>query len=141
MQVIESGNPSSEVQMAEIDLAEQIGRGGYGAVYKGSWRGAQVAVKYIICDVADADAVYQTVREVVLSKKMSHPNVVQTYGFTMAARSDLDCDIEVSAAVLPTEFDLAVLEPSPVHLAIFHHGPMLKVQKHLSVACNVIGML
>ena len=82
--------------MNEIDIAEQIGRGGYGAVYKGSWRGAQVAVKYIICDVADADAVNQSVREVVLSKKMSHPNVVQTYGFTMTARSDLGCDSEVS---------------------------------------------
>ncbi|KAK9833634.1 hypothetical protein WJX74_001172 [Apatococcus lobatus] len=89
-QVLESGN--LQVQMDEIDLEEQIGRGGFGAVYKGSWRGAQVAVKYIICDVADADAVDQSVREVVLSKKMSHPNVVQTYGFTMTGNSDLGMD-------------------------------------------------
>ena len=73
MQGIDSGAPNVEVQMSEIDVVEQIGRGGYGAVYKGSWRGAQVAVKYIICDVGDADAVNQSVREVVLSKKMSLP--------------------------------------------------------------------
>lgn len=95
-QVMESSNPNIEVQMSEIDLAEQIGRGGFGAVYKGSWRGAQVAVKYIICDVADAEAVNQSVREVVLSKKMSHPNVVQTYGFTMTAGSDLASGIQVT---------------------------------------------
>lgn len=93
LQVLESGN--LQVQMNEIDLEEQIGRGGFGAVYKGSWRGAQVAVKYIICDVADADAVDQSVREVVLSKKMSHPNVVQTYGFTMTGSSDLGVDEQV----------------------------------------------
>ena len=95
LQVLESGN--LQVQMDEIDLEEQIGRGGFGAVYKGSWRGAQVAVKYIACDVADAEAVDQSVREVVLSKKMSHPNVVQTYGFTMTGSSDLGVDQQVAS--------------------------------------------
>ena len=40
-----------QVHMDEIDLQEQVGKGGYGAVYKGTWRGAVVAVKYAICDV------------------------------------------------------------------------------------------
>lgn len=98
-QVLESGN--LQVQMDEIDLEEQIGRGGFGAVYKGSWRGAQVAVKYIACDVADDEAVDQSVREVVLSKKMSHPNVVQTYGFTMTGSSSLGVDDQVSGSFGP----------------------------------------
>lgn len=62
--------------MDEIDLAEQIGRGGFGAVYKGTWRGASVAVKYAVCNVQDVDSIEGAIREVVLSKKMSHPNVV-----------------------------------------------------------------
>ena len=62
--------------MDEIDLAEQIGKGGFGAVYKGTWRGAPVAVKYAVCNVQDADSIEAAIREVVLSKKMSHPNVV-----------------------------------------------------------------
>ena len=65
--------------MDEIDLAEQIGKGGFGAVYKGTWRGAPVAVKYAVCNVQDVDSIEGAIREVVLSKKMSHPNVVHTF--------------------------------------------------------------
>lgn len=65
-----------QVSMDEIDLAEQIGKGGFGAVYKGTWRGAPVAVKYAVCNVQDVDSIEGAIREVVLSKKMSHPNVV-----------------------------------------------------------------
>ncbi|DBB00185.1 TPA: hypothetical protein ACH3X1_014017 [Trebouxia sp. C0004] len=76
-------NPNIEVSMDEIDLAEQIGKGGFGAVYKGTWRGAPVAVKYAVCNVQDVDSIEGAIREVVLSKKMSHPNVVQTYAWTV----------------------------------------------------------
>lgn len=69
-----------QVSMDEIDLAEQIGKGGFGAVYKGTWRGAPVAVKYAVCNVQDVDSIEGAIREVVLSKKMSHPHVVRTLG-------------------------------------------------------------
>lgn len=65
--------------MDEIDLAEQIGKGGFGAVYKGTWRGAPVAVKYAVCNVQDADSIESAIREVVVSKKMSHPHVVRHF--------------------------------------------------------------
>lgn len=31
-----------QIHMEEIDLQEQIGKGGYGAVYKGTWRGVRL---------------------------------------------------------------------------------------------------
>mgnify|MGYP001106673897 CR=1 FL=1 len=49
------------------------------AVYKASWRQAPVAVKYIVCRTDDHDSLGRAIREVVLSKKMSHPNVVSTW--------------------------------------------------------------
>lgn len=74
--------------MDEIDLQEQVGKGGFGAVYKGTWRGAIVAVKHAICNVEDAESLEQSIREVVLSKKLSHPNVVQTYAWTVLTGAD-----------------------------------------------------
>ena len=52
-------------------------------MYKASWRGAGVAVKYIVCPVEDSESLGRAIREVVLSKKMSHPNVVQCYAWTV----------------------------------------------------------
>jgi hypothetical protein len=52
-------------------------------VYKAAWRGAGVAVKYIVCPVDDPFSLGRAIREVVLSRKMSHPNVVQCYSWTV----------------------------------------------------------
>lgn len=36
-----------EINFAELELGEQIGSGGYGEVYKATWKGTEVAVKVI----------------------------------------------------------------------------------------------
>ena len=82
--------------MDEIDLQEQVGKGGFGAVYKGTWRGAIVAVKHAICNVEDAESLEQSIREVVLSKKLSHPNVVQTYAWTVLTGTELPTAVSPS---------------------------------------------
>lgn len=90
--------------MDEIDLQEQVGKGGFGAVYKGTWRGAIVAVKHTVCNVADAESLEQSIREVVLSKKLSHPNVVQTYAWTVLTGPEL-----AGAVSRPQTFSIFVL--------------------------------
>ena len=69
--------------MDEIDLGEQLGKGGFGMVYKGTWRGAPVAVKCGPCATDKQEDLERSLREVVLAKHMSHPNVVQTYAWTL----------------------------------------------------------
>ena len=58
-------------------------------MYKGTWRGAPVAVKYAVCNTSDADSIEQSIREVVLSKKMSHPNVVSVAPWQAAPGRDM----------------------------------------------------
>ena len=104
-----------QVHMDEIDLQEQVGKGGFGAVYKGTWRGAVVAVKYAVCNVEDVESLEQSIREVVLSKKMSHPNVVQTYAWTVLAGA------EAAGAVRPryssTTSELSTCGPTQTTLS------------------------
>lgn len=94
--------------MDEIDLQEQVGKGGYGAVYKGTWRGAVVAVKYAVCNVEDAQSLEQSIREVVLSKKMGHPNVVQTYAWTVLTGQEAAGVVRPSASKLQQFRELAL---------------------------------
>lgn len=59
----------------EVHQLQWVGHGGYGAVYKGVWQGANVAVKFTVAEFLDVEGA--TAHEAVLSKILSHPNVVQ----------------------------------------------------------------
>ena len=56
---------------------------------QGQWRGAPVAVKYTRFSMADPEALEAAVREAVLSKRMSHAHVVQTYAWTVLTAHDV----------------------------------------------------
>jgi len=77
---------SDEVHMDEVDLLEKIGGGSFGSVYKGQWHGAPVAVKYVLTRTDDPQSLGRAIREVMLSKKMAHPNVVQTFSWTVLSQ-------------------------------------------------------
>ena len=55
---------------------------------QGLWRGAPVAVKYSRCDTSDSAALERCIREAVLSRRMSHPHVVQTFAWTVLTADD-----------------------------------------------------
>lgn len=85
----------TEIQLDEIDLLDNVGRGANGSVYRAVWHGASVAVKYIPCSTEDPDSLGRAVREVVLAKRCQHPNVVQTFVWTVL--TDEDCKHHHSA--------------------------------------------
>lgn len=60
-------------------LRNQHCAGSQGIVYEGVWQGATVAVKWSIADELDAGAY-----ELLFSRLLSHPNVVQTYDAKVA---------------------------------------------------------
>ena len=49
-----------------------------------------MAVKYITCRTDESDSLGRAIHEVVLSKKMSHPNVVQCFSWTVLSEPDQD---------------------------------------------------
>ncbi|KAK9822208.1 hypothetical protein WJX81_005892 [Elliptochloris bilobata] len=68
----------SQELLAELEIGQPLGRGSYGRVYRGKWKGVQVAVK-IVEHSSEADRDLSELRESVLSTAIQHPNVVSTY--------------------------------------------------------------
>jgi hypothetical protein len=68
---------AGEVRTDEIDLLERLG-------------GGAVAVKYTVADAADGDGLARAVREVLISKRLTHPNVVGAADISSAARTPSD---------------------------------------------------
>ncbi|KAL1425638.1 hypothetical protein MTO96_019059 [Rhipicephalus appendiculatus] len=71
-----------EISFSELELEEVIGVGGFGKVYRGLWRGQEVAVKAARQDPdEDVGAAAQSVRqEAQLFWRLAHPNVVSLLG-------------------------------------------------------------
>lgn len=70
-----------EIDMNEIDITMKIGRGSYGSVYGGRWRGTAVAVKRLTLsdhmgEKAQATILKSFRREISILSILSHPNVL-----------------------------------------------------------------
>ncbi|KAJ7202554.1 kinase-like domain-containing protein, partial [Mycena pura] len=65
----------------EVDREEKIGIGFFGDVYKGTWRGRTVAIKFLV-KTTPRDLF---LREVDIWKGLKHPNVLDLYGASEAS--------------------------------------------------------
>lgn len=64
----------------EIDEDACLGRGSFGEVHKGYWRGTLVAVKRLREDVANDRELLEFRRELAIVNHLAHPNIVQFLG-------------------------------------------------------------
>jgi len=65
----------------DLEFTAEIGRGGFGSVYKGEYFGTPVAIKRIVEE--DPDGLLYLEREVNVLKGMRHPNIVQFIGISL----------------------------------------------------------
>lgn len=77
----QTGGVLTEIQYSEVDCQEKIGAGGFGDVYKGIFRGTEVAIKKVLADKLSKDAVEELTKEAEIMSGLRHPNVVLFMGF------------------------------------------------------------
>lgn len=70
-----------EIPYAEVECQEKIGAGGFGDVYRGYFRGTEVAIKKVLSDKLSKEAVEELMKEAKIMSGLRHPNVVLFMGF------------------------------------------------------------
>lgn len=64
----------------DLEIYDELGRGGYGTVYRASWRGQLAAVK-IVCDRELEGGAINGALELALLTSISHPNIIQIHTY------------------------------------------------------------
>jgi serine/threonine protein kinase len=70
-------------QDEKLVLGRMIGRGAFGVVYQGWWRGLEVAVKTILMSHHDPSLQEKAMMEAALASSVVHPNVVSMYHYDL----------------------------------------------------------
>ncbi|KAH3762004.1 serine/threonine protein kinase [Pelomyxa schiedti] len=69
-----------EIMESQIELTEEIGRGGFGSVFRGKFlKHKEIAAKRLLPQ-AEMQARSQFLREMLISRKLHHPNIVDFLG-------------------------------------------------------------
>jgi tRNA A-37 threonylcarbamoyl transferase component Bud32 len=69
------------IDLQKLSGFEEIGRGAMGVVYKAKYRGSDVAVKQVLLNLADSEAMKLLAQEATLMEELRHPNIVQFLGY------------------------------------------------------------
>lgn len=69
-----------------VEIGPLLGKGSFGCVYKGRWKGAMVAIKVLEHALILQDDIS---RETLLSTSIAHPGVVRFAGFDCVAMQTL----------------------------------------------------
>ncbi len=68
------------IDFSEIQLGKQIGMGSYGVVYRGKWKGVDIAVKRFIKQKLDESSMLEIRAEMAFLSELHHPNIVMFIG-------------------------------------------------------------
>ncbi|KAN0019447.1 hypothetical protein ACTFIU_002656 [Dictyostelium citrinum] len=69
-----------DIDTQQIKIGVRIGKGNFGEVYLGTWRGSEVAVKKLPAHNINENILKEFNREINLMKNLRHPNVIQFLG-------------------------------------------------------------
>jgi hypothetical protein len=64
------------IDFDELEMGDMLGRGGFGEVHKGRWKGTEVAVKTISAEHITREMKSNFIAETSIMSRLRHPNVV-----------------------------------------------------------------
>ncbi|GAX80144.1 hypothetical protein CEUSTIGMA_g7582.t1 [Chlamydomonas eustigma] len=90
-QMIQDGGRDHSVscgapELDDIELMELMGEGSYGKVFRGKWKGHEVAVKSMVLPIKLSGAEHRermAIMEAAISSSLSHPNIVKTHTYSL----------------------------------------------------------
>lgn len=88
-------------RMSDVQLADPLGRGSFGKVYKGYWQGTAVAIKTIMHGRSFLEKEGEPF-EAYLNRHVSHPNVVQTFLIHTWSMTPSGSTVDVSSSLSDT---------------------------------------
>jgi Janus kinase 2 len=68
------------IEEKDLDIGPAIGKGMFGAVYKGTYYGTKVAIKKLFISGIPADTLVEFNKECAIMKQLRHPNIVLFMG-------------------------------------------------------------
>jgi len=99
---------------SDIEIKEALSEGAYGKVYRALWQGTEVALKTALLPSGMSGAERRekmAIMEAAISSTLSHPNIVQTYTYTIAP---------VKNQGMPTREDLSLMGIEMQSIAASH---------------------
>jgi serine/threonine protein kinase len=78
-------------QLLPASMAIQVGVGSYGMVFKGKWKGVDVAVKRFIKQTLDERRLLEFRAEMAFLSELHHPNIVLFIGTPRASYKGHTC--------------------------------------------------
>jgi len=112
-------------------LGSQVGLGSYGVVYKGKWKGVQVAVKRFIKQKLDEASLLDFRAEISIMAELHHPNIILYIGACLkrpnlcivtefAKHGSLSDVLQNSAIKLPYQQRLKLLQSAAKGINYLH---------------------
>ncbi len=68
---------------SDLTLGKELGKGGFGAVYKGDWHGEPVAIKKLLEQKLSRDIEEDFLNEAGVMMQLRHPNIIQLFGISL----------------------------------------------------------
>ncbi|QDZ24812.1 serine/threonine protein kinase [Chloropicon primus] len=77
---VSDGDSQWNIKVEDVTFGDRVGIGSFGEVYRGMWRGTEVAVKKLIDQDITEESKQEFLGEVSIMRRLRHPNIVLFMG-------------------------------------------------------------